>query len=131
MIAPLAIASRFMATVVGERSINMEVGYYTTVHGLGRAPYNTILGNLMVQNGDFNFEVGALNNFWRSAENVMVTPAAGTPMLWAVSQASPLRRIQVNGDLQLFQYNYGCCAGYASGGYMADMYVTGKTTPGS
>jgi len=63
----------------------MEVGYYTTVHGLGRAPSNTILGNLMVQNGDFNFEVGALNNFWRSAENVMVTPAAGTPMLWAVS----------------------------------------------
>jgi len=66
-------------------SLNMEVGYYTTVHGLGRAPNNTILGNLMVQNGDFNFEVGALNNFWRSAENVMVTPAAGTPMLWAVS----------------------------------------------
>jgi len=29
-------------------SLNMEVGYYTTVHGLGRAPYNTILGNLMV-----------------------------------------------------------------------------------
>lgn len=85
----------------------------------------------MVQNGDFNYEVGALNNFWRSAENVMTTPAPGTPMLWAVSQASPLRRIQVNGDLQLFQYNYGCCAGYASGGFMADMYITGKVTPGS
>lgn len=121
----------FMFMPGDHTSLNMEVGYYTTVHGLGKAPSDTILGNLMVQNGDFNYEVGALNNFWRSAENVMVTPAAGTPLLWAVSQASPLRRIQVNGDLQLFQYNYGCCAGYASGGFTGDMLVTGKVTPGS
>jgi hypothetical protein len=56
----------------------------------------------MVQNGDFSMEVGALNNFWRGAENVHVAPAAGTPLLWAVSQACPLRRIHVDGDLQLF-----------------------------
>ena len=109
----------------------MEVGYYTTVHGLGRTPSNTILGNLMVQNGDFDYTTGALCNFWRSAENVMVTPAAGTPMLWAVSQACPLRRLQVNGDLQLFQYNYGCSAGYASGGYISDSLITGNISPGS
>ena len=86
----------------------------------------------MVQNGDFSMEGGALANFWRSAENVKVTPAAGTPLLWAVSQASPMRRIEVDGDLQVFQYNYpNPAAGYASGGFMADMKVTGTYTPGS
>jgi hypothetical protein len=86
----------------------------------------------MVQNGDFSMEGGALANFWRSAENVKVTPAAGTPLLWAVSQASPMRRIEVDGDLQVFQYNYpNPGAGYASGGFMADMKVTGTYTPGS
>jgi hypothetical protein len=33
--------------------------------------------------------------------------------------------------LDLFQYNYGGAAGYASGGFMADMQVSGKVTPGS
>jgi len=72
------------------------------VHGLGRSPADTQLGNLMVQNGDFEMSGGALANFWRSAENVKVVPVAGTPVVWAVSQASPLRRIEVDGDLQLF-----------------------------
>ena len=52
-------------------------------------------------------------------------------MLWAVSQASPLRRVVVNGDLLLFEYNSGSAAGYASGGYMSDSYVSGKITSGS
>lgn len=106
----------------------MEIGYYTTVHGLGHAPSDTIIGNLMVQNGDFDYTGGALANFWRSAENVRNT---SNPMLWAVSQASPIRRIQTDGDLQLFQYNYGCCAGFASGGFAADTHVNGVVTPGS
>ena len=53
-------------------------------------------------------------------------------MLWAVSQASPLRRIHVDGDLQLFQYNPPFPgAGYASGGYMSDINVTGGVNMGS
>jgi hypothetical protein len=39
-----------------------------------------------------------LDNFWRGAENVRVTGK----MIWAASQASPLRRIMVEGDLDLF-----------------------------
>lgn len=116
----------------GQHDVNMELGYYTTVHGLGRTPSATKIGNVMVQNGDFAMEGGALANFWRSAENFSIQPAAGTPMLWAVSQASPLRRVQVDGNLQLFQYN--CCnpgAGYASGGFAADMQVSGSVTTGS
>jgi hypothetical protein len=41
-------------------------------------------------------------------------------MYWAVSQASPLRRIVVDGDLQLFQGDE-----YSSGGYMSDSYING------
>ena len=53
-------------------------------------------------------------------------------MLWAVSQAAPLRRIQVNGKLQLFQYNApNPAAGYASGGFIADMNITGNIESGS
>ncbi len=46
-------------------------------------------------------------------------------MTWAVSQASPMRRVQVDGDLHLFDG-----AGYASGGYMSDVKVNGKINPG-
>lgn len=53
-------------------------------------------------------------------------------MIWAASQASPLRRILVEGDLDLFQYFPPWpMAGYASGGYMADSIVTGVVTSGS
>ena len=71
---------------------------------------------------------GALANFWRGAENVRVPQN----MLWAVSQAAPLRRIHVDGDLQTYQYNPPFPgAGYASGGYMSDINVTGALNMGS
>ena len=33
--------------------------------------------------------------------------------------------------MNLFQYNSGCCAGYSSGGYLADSTVSGTITSGS
>ena len=49
------------------------------------------------QEGDFAFDTGALDTFWRSAENfhsqASWARAEGTGMLWAVSQATPLRRL--------------------------------------
>ena len=60
-----------------------------------------------------------------------VIPDGGN-MTWAVSQASPLRRIVVEGNLDLYQYipPYPS-AGYASGGYMSDSTVTGTINSGS
>jgi len=58
--------------------------------------------------------------------------ANSTTATWAVSQAAPMRRVQVEGDIEVFGYdapNPG--AGYASGGYMADSYVTGNINAGS
>lgn len=109
----------------GSHNVSMELGYYTTVHGLGRTPSATHLDALTVQNGDFDTSAGCLNNFWRGAENVQTKPANGI-MTWAVSQASPLRRVQVDGDIFLFEGG-----GYASGGYMSEMQISGKVITGS
>ncbi|ETO35216.1 coagulation factor 5/8 type domain-containing protein [Reticulomyxa filosa] len=119
----------------GVHDVNVNVGYYTSVMGLGLSPTDTTISAVTCQNGDFDYTAGALDNFWRSAENFYTSPTEtwnnDVSMLWAVSQASPLRSVHVNGDLQLYQYNYGCCAGYASGGFLANSVVTGNIYSGS
>jgi len=53
-------------------------------------------------------------------------------MLWAVSQASPLRRVHVDQSLILYQYEPPDPeAGYASGGFLADSVVEGLVASGS
>lgn len=49
-------------------------------------------------------------------------------MTWAVSQASPARRIVVDGDLNLFVPEFG---EYSSGGYMSDSFINGEVHTGS
>ena len=121
----------------GVHNVTMNVGYYTSVIGLGQQPSDTNIQTVVCQNGDFDYSGGALSNFWRSAENFYTKPivawnnSPSPSMLWAVSQACPLRRVYVDGDLNLFQYNSGCCAGYSSGGYLADSTVSGTITSGS
>ena len=118
----------------------MPVGYYTSVYGLGDSPDDVIFNGdrgVYCEESDYNFEAGALGTFWRSAENfrneAMNAPSGiGPGMLWAVSQAAPLRRVHTTGDLILFQYV--CCveaAGYASGGYLANSVVEGAVQSGS
>ena len=104
-----------------------QVGYYTEVAGLGASPTDvTINGHVDVYNRCLTPDnCIALNNFWRSLSNVTVnvTGLAGcrsSGNFWAVSQASPMRRVNiVNGNLTLMDY---CTAGpqYASGGFIAD-----------
>ena len=52
-------------------------------------------------------------------------------MLWAVSQASPLRRLVIKNNLKLYEYRGGGAAGYASGGFLADSVVEGLVASGS
>ena len=67
----------------------------------------------------------ALVNFWRSLSNltINVTGLSGCRAsgdFWAVSQAAPMRRVNITGgNLTLMDY---CTAGpqYASGGFIAD-----------
>ena len=65
-----------------------------------------------------------LTNFWRSVENLTVIPSDNSTMVWGVSQAAPLRRVHIKGNLQLFD------KGYASGGFLADSKVDGTITSG-
>ncbi|MFD7818344.1 glycosyl hydrolase [Streptomyces sp. NPDC059785] len=100
----------------GEYSVDVNLGYYTSVAGLGASPDDvTINGAVRVEGRD-----DALTNFWRSAENLSVAPSGGTNR-WAVSQAAPLRRVHVRGDLDLHTADYA----YASGGFIADTEVDG------
>ena len=52
-------------------------------------------------------------------------------MLWAVSQASPIRRVHVATQMLLYEYVGGDAACFASGGFMANVKVDGKVASGS
>jgi hypothetical protein len=108
-----------------------QVGYYTTVAGLGLSPSDvTINGAINVSNQCIGGSCTALVNFWRSVSNltinVITTPVCtSSAEFWAVSQASPMRRVQINGNLFLFDY---CSSpAFASGGFIADSQFTAGT----
>jgi len=107
----------------GSYNVNANIGFYTSIAGLGR---NVDDVNI---NGAVNVDAGwfggnATQNFWRSAENLSVTPTGGSDR-WAVAQAAPFRRMHIRGDLNLAPTGYG----WASGGYIADSKVDGTVTP--
>ena len=52
-------------------------------------------------------------------------------MTWAVSQAAPLRNVEVVNDLLFFEYVAGDAAGYASGGWVSGADVGGAVSFGS
>jgi hypothetical protein len=112
-----------------------QVGYYTTVAGLGLNPGGVVInGSIDVYNqcfGTGTTDCIALDNFWRSLSNLTINVAGGTGCqaatdFWAVSQAAPLRRVQVNGLLSLMDYCNGS-PDYASGGFIADSEFTGAS----
>jgi hypothetical protein len=120
-----------------EEPLQIQVGYYTEVIGLGASPADvTINGKVEVRNRCFDDPsnpefVGcfALNNFWRGLANLTIQvngagqdgcTASGN--FWAVSQAVSMRRVDVKGgNLTLMDY----CTGpsFASGGFIADTRV--------
>jgi len=108
----------------GSYSVDVPVGFYTEVMGLGASPDATrIAGNV---HADANLEHNnATTTFWRAAEGLSIEPTGGT-MQWAVSQAVSLRRMHVRGDLVLHQNH-----GWASGGWMSDSLVDGNVDSGS
>ena len=112
--------------------LQMKVGYYTEVAGLGASPTDvTIVGKVEVYNrcladgGTSNCL--ALVNFWRTLSNLTINVNAlgqdgcrASADFWAVSQAVSMRRVNITGaNLSLMDY---CTAGpqYASGGFIAD-----------
>ena len=103
----------------GQYNINVNVGFNTSVIGLGRNPDDVNIGGLTVDAQWFGGN--ATQNFWRSAENFMVPGSAR----WAVAQAAPMRRVDIRGDLNLAPTGFG----FASGGYIADSRIVGAVQP--
>jgi hypothetical protein len=112
--------------------LDFQVGFYTEVAGLGASPSDvTINGHVDVYNQCFPVAPGqptnctALENFWRSVSNLTInvqglSGCQSSAEFWAVSQAAPMRRVNVTGgNVTLQDY---CSAGpqYASGGFIAD-----------
>jgi len=124
----------------------IQVGYYTSVAGLGLSPNDVVINGAIVSfNQCFGLCTG-LNNFWRSVSNLTLNiklpkahpayaPAppedpgcANSNDLYAISQAAPIRRVHVNGLLFLFDY---CNTGFTSGGFIADSQFSTVVINGS
>ena len=111
-----------------------QVGYYTAVAGLGASPGDVVInGAVDVYNQCSSGSCTALDNFWRSLSNLTINvtaPPNVSPVpcpdgneFWATSQASPMRRVDINGTLTLFDY---CTSpSYSSGGFIADSVFSG------
>jgi hypothetical protein len=113
----------------GEYHVDIPVGFYTQVLGLGATPDAVhITGNV---HSDASLpRNNATCTFWRAAEGFSVTPTGGAngangTMQWAVSQAVPFRRMHILGNIVLHQNG-----GWASGGWMSDSLIDGNVGAG-
>jgi hypothetical protein len=125
--------------------VNSEVGYYTSIAGLGSAPTGVAINGALHseprQNADGSSD--GLTNFYRSLANLSINPiqrpvgadaqrakpegvAPAHTMRWATSQASSLRRVQIRGNLDL----NGAYGATLFGTEMADSRVTGTVNSG-
>ena len=112
-------------------------GYYEQIAGLGQTPDQVkITGGVYSEQvaTDANSGLSVLTtNFWRSQENMQITPASGPTngvLDWGVSQGASFRRMRVVGDLwyanSKFEGAQAPCA-EASGGFTSDTEVTGTS----
>lgn len=98
----------------------IENGYYTQILGLGKTPYDVKLYNVKTPPALSDNNVTC--NFWQGIENVTIKDVENNgddffDFQWAVSQAAPARRLNVERKAW-FDWWYG----WASGGYFADTY---------
>ena len=104
--------------------LNFQAGFYTEVAGLGASPNDVVInGTIDVYNQCDQNGCNATDNFWRSLSNLrinltQISPGCYFGEFWAVSQAAPWRRVNVNGQTTLMDY----CTGPsdASGGFIAN-----------
>ena len=105
---PNRYALLFMPGTYGSAAtpLLLKVGYYTEVAGLGLLPSDVVInGHVDVYNRCLEPNGGnclALVNFWRSLSNLTIqVQSAGmdgcraSANFWAVSQASPMRRVNI------------------------------------
>jgi hypothetical protein len=110
----------------GKYDLDVQVGFYTQVLGLGRTPDDVAITGAVRCKARWMANNNATCNFWRGVENLSVTPTQDQNInIWAVSQATALRRVHVKGDLNLWD------GGWSSGGFIADCKIDGQVNSGS
>lgn len=122
----------------GSYNLNIPIGYYTSISGLGQRPDDvTITGSVRCE-ADW-MGGNATCNFWRTAENYSVVPTySSSPIApsgtetWGASQAAPMRRVHIKGSLTLWDPNPNNYDGsWSSGGFIVDSKVDGQISSGS
>jgi hypothetical protein len=109
----------------GKYDLDVQVGFYTQVIGLGKSPDDVAVTGAVRSKARW-MRGNATCNFWRSAENLSVTPTQDENIdIWAVSQGTALRRVHIKGDLNLSD------GGWSSGGFIADSKIDGQINSGS
>ena len=108
----------------GKYDVDARIGFYTQVSGLGLSPDDVVINGGMRADARWRKNGNATLNFWRDVENMSIVPAGGFDR-WAVSQAAPMRRMHIRGDLVLDD------GGWSSGGFLADSKVDGQVRSGS
>ena len=115
----------------GSYNVDVPVGFYTQVAGLGASP-----DDVSLTGGGVHVDAGwsggnATQNFWRDVENLSDTPSSGT-LEWAVSQADPFRRVDVHGNMILDDNTSGnTTSNWSSGGFIGDSRVSGQINSGT
>jgi hypothetical protein len=113
----------------GQYALDVQVGFYTQVVGLGQSPDDVTITGAVRAKADWLPNNNATCNFWRGVENLAVVPSPsidGDVNVWAVSQGTHLRRVHVQGNLALDDQG-----GWSSGGFIADSLVDTQVTSGS
>ncbi len=101
----------------GKYNLDVQLGFYMEAVGLGAAPDDVSITGAVRSMAKWNAG-NATDNFWRLAANLSVTPLASINVndVWAVSQATALRRFHVvSGGANLFDPEGGPNE-WASGG---------------
>jgi hypothetical protein len=115
----------------GSYDVDVPVGFYTQVAGLGAAPDDVSLTGAGIHVDAAWSGGNATQNFWRDVENLSDTPSSGT-LEYAVSQADPFRRVDVHGNMTLDDYTSGNnSSNWSSGGYIGDSRVSGQINSGT
>ena len=113
----------------GTYSVQAPIGYYESIAGLGKEPSAVTINGFITPNfGTVPENQNLTETFWRSMENMTFNVETDTTqnappntLQWGVSQGTSLRRLSINGSLQLGDSG----SGYSSGGFIADTAVTG------
>ena len=108
-----------------DKAINVHVGFYTHVAGLGKLPLDTKINSLdslarWINSNPRNHN--ACCNFWREVENIEMQ----SDTVWAVSQATSMRRVKVDGNVHFHDEG-----GWCSGGFSANSVFEGASDSGS